>query len=551
MATWEAKGAAKRQALLEAIPAEWRLTHIPSPKEQPNVTGDYIRQFLNPEEISVTEPSAEEILANTTTGKWKAATVIKAFSHRAALAHQLTNCLHEIFFEDGFRQAEELDAYLAEHGKPKGPLHGLPVSLKDSLNVKGYDTTTGIVGLIGKPAEQDSELVKHLRSLGAVLYCKTAVPQASFAAETENHIIGYTLLAQNRLLSSGGSSGGEGPLIALRGSVVGIGSDIGGSIRHPAALNGLYGLKPSFRRLPIRGVTRVMEGQDQVPFSMGPLSSSASGLTLIMKSILQQQPWLIDPRVVEIPWRDDIYQEFLKATKGGKQLTFGIMRDDGFVRPQPPVNRGLDILVKKVQGLGHKVVEWNPPSHAEAMKLSLATWAFDGSVDVFNNLALSGEPIVPSVAAIFGTEPRKPYTAEQIAETSIVIWKYREKYEDYWNSNPVDAVIAPTYPHAGIIPGKLRYGYTFYGNILDYSVGVIPVTTVDKSVDVRIQGYDALNERDKMVATEYDPELQHGAPIGISIYGRRFEDEKILGILEALSSSNVGAGIQSGPTSHL
>ncbi|KAF2096071.1 amidase signature enzyme [Rhizodiscina lignyota] len=174
---------------------------------------------------------------------------------------------------------------------------------KDSINSKGIDRSSGFVSLADSPVKRDAEIVfvNILLSLGAVLYCKTSVAQASFAAEPENHIIGYIANAQNRFLSLGGSSGGEHHLIALRSSVVGFGRDIGGSIRHPAALNGLFGLKPSYQRLPFEHTSHVMEGQDFVPFSLGPLWSSAAGLTNVTKSVLGRDPWLTDPRVVEAP----------------------------------------------------------------------------------------------------------------------------------------------------------------------------------------------------------------------------------------------------------
>src|ERR1700761_4500649 len=205
MTSWQEKAELKRQALRSAIRPEWLLSSVPTAELQRDVTGDYIRQFLSPEEIIITESSPDQILENTTTAKWTSISVATAFSHRAAIAHQLTNALHEIFFEDGIKRAAELDLYIKEHGGPVGPLHGLPVSLKDSINVKGIDTTNGFIGHIDAPAKEDAELARILRSLGAILYCKTAVPQASFAAETENNIIGYTTNAYNRLLSSGGS----------------------------------------------------------------------------------------------------------------------------------------------------------------------------------------------------------------------------------------------------------------------------------------------------------------------------------------------------------
>lgn len=109
----------------------------------------------------------------------------------------------------------------------------------------------------GKERVFESEMVQELRDLGAVLYCKTSVPHTLMTGETVNNIIGYTWNPKNRNLSCGGSSGGEGALIGLRGSPAGFGTDIGGSIRIPAAFNGLYGLRPSAGRLPYQGMAKL------------------------------------------------------------------------------------------------------------------------------------------------------------------------------------------------------------------------------------------------------------------------------------------------------
>ena len=130
---------------------------------------------------------------------------------------------------------------------------------------------------------------------------------------------------------------------------------------------------------------------------------------------------------------------------------------------------------------------------------------------MFNNLRLSGEPIAKSVAQIFGPNVAKQSTATEIAETNIAIWRFRKKYLNYWNSTteltgtgrPVDAVIVPTYPYAGVIPGKLKYfGYTPFGNILDYSVGVIPVPVADKDVDVYSADFSPLSKMDSEVRND-------------------------------------------------
>lgn len=263
--------------------------------------------------------------------------------------------------------AKHLDAYFAENKKPIGPLHGLPVSLKDQFHVKGVETTMGYVGWIGtfqgnkddpRRGVFESELVRELRALGAVLYCKTSVPMTLMAGETANNIIQYTWNPKNRLLSCGGSSGGEGALIALKGSPGGFGTDIGGSIRIPAAFNGLYGIRPSSGRIPYEGAANSMDGQNTILSVIGPIAATAGSLKLLFKAVLSQQPWYHDPLVVELPWRDEIEQGTLalikeSAASPGK-LAFAIMRHDGVVRPHPPVARGVEIVVRTLKRLGHK-----------------------------------------------------------------------------------------------------------------------------------------------------------------------------------------------------
>jgi amidase len=131
-------------------------------------------------------------------------------------------------FDTAIEDAKKLDIYFREKG-PIGPLHGLPISLKDNLHVKGKDSTIGFVSLIGKPAETDSPLVEMLRDAGAVVYVKTQTPTAMMIAETVNHICGTVHNPLRKGLTCGGSSGGEACLIAFGGSPLGVGSDIGES----------------------------------------------------------------------------------------------------------------------------------------------------------------------------------------------------------------------------------------------------------------------------------------------------------------------------------
>ncbi|KAF4337158.1 general amidase [Fusarium beomiforme] len=234
---------------LDKIPSKWRLSSkdLERAPQQRDITGSFIEQFLDEETISITSLKTVRVLKALSERQLTATRVVTAFCQRASVAHQINNCLHEIFFDQALGRARYLDDYYAENGKPLGPLHGLPISLKDQFHVKGVDTTMGYVGWIGrnlgitdpdKTHKVESQIVSELLSLGGVFFCKTSLPQTLLFGETKNNIIGQTLNPINQGLSCGGSSGGEAALMALGGSSIGVGTDIGGSLRIPAGFCG-------------------------------------------------------------------------------------------------------------------------------------------------------------------------------------------------------------------------------------------------------------------------------------------------------------------------
>ncbi|MCJ1402542.1 Acetamidase [Xylographa trunciseda] len=537
--SWQEKATAKRDSVNALIPEPWRLeAPVPSTDKQRDVTGKFLWQYLSDREVQITESNAVEIVNHTTTGDWTAEEVTKAFCHRASLAHQIVNCLHEIFFDAAIENAKELDAYYAEHKAPKGPLHGLPISLKDQFHVKGVETTMGYVGWMGtfqgktgtgREKVFESEMVRELRALGAILYCKTSVPHTLMSGETVNNIIGYTWNPKNRNLSAGGSSGGEGALISMKGSPLGFGTDIGGSIRIPAAFCGLYGIRPSSGRMPYEGMANSMDGQNTVLSVVGPLSSTVGGLRLAVKSLLSQQPWLHDPLVHEIPWRDEQEKEIFdlvsSGTSGKGRLAFGIMESDGVITPHPPVQRAMKMVVKTLEKLGHKVnlpmiyldqcadsfikvVKWSPPSHKRGNAILLTTWGYDGGHDVHGAFDLSGEPMADQVKQAYGDAAGDQMNASQIAATNVSKREFQKEYMEYWNSTtehtgtgrPVDAVLAPLAPFTAARPKSYKYyGYSTFVNLLDYTSCVIPVTTADQSTDVLDKDFKPLSDEDRSV----------------------------------------------------
>jgi len=251
-----------------------------------------------------------------------------------------------------------------------------------------------------------------------------------------------------------------------------------------------------------------MDGQNSVLSVVGPLSHSVASLKLVVKSILDQQPWLHDPLCHEIPWRDDQEKQVRDLISTSK-LVFGIIKHDGIITPHPPVQRALDMVAKMLEKHGHKVIEWQPPSHKRGNDLILTTYTYDGGADIHEAIGLSGEPIAAQVTALAGSKPSEQANASKIAATNVAKRDYQKEYMEYWNSTidrtatgrPVDALIAPVAPFAAARPNMYKYyGYTSIFNVLDYPACVVPVTTVDKKVDVVDRNLKPVDDLDQEVA---------------------------------------------------
>ncbi|KAI0528190.1 amidase signature domain-containing protein [Xylaria bambusicola] len=556
---WMTRAAVKRADTLNKIRPEWRLSSqdLARAENQRDLTGSFIQQLLEADEISIIMTDSTQLVEGIREARLTAVQVTRAFCKTAAIAHQINNCLHEIFFDEALERAAWLDAHFVKNQSTVGPLHGLPISLKDQFHVKGVDTTMGYIGWIGsnlgisdpKQVHQiESQITTELLSLGAVLYCKTSLPQTLLLGETKNNLIGETLNPNNRHLSCGGSSGGEGALQALRGSSLGLGTDIGGSVRIPAAFNGIYSLKPTPERLSYRCVANNNPGENTYRSTVGILSTSLGGLDLLLRANLSTKPWLRDPAVVPIPFRNEIVREYeLRANPDGTAnsampLKLGVLWTDGAAQPHPPITRGLKIVVEAMRSAGHKVVDWNPPDQTIGIGIHLAFLHADGAHDIHEQLALSGEPLIPDLQESF--KLKRPMDLLRYQDLTLKGLQYETEYSDYWNSTAeedgqiVDAVIMPVAPHAAVIPGKYYHtGYTEVINLLNYSAVVIPVTRADKHIDILDDSYQPSNELDQKNWEAYDPEIYDGGPVGLQIVARKFEEEKVLSIARIIVSA--------------
>ncbi|KAI8631922.1 amidase [Xylariaceae sp. FL1651] len=503
------------------------------------------RSILTDEELSITESNVEDLVSKLASSEWSATTVLKAFMRRAGLAQQLANCVTELLPERALKRAAELDEYLAASGKPMGPLHGIPISVKEHIGIKDCDLNAGFVSWVGRVAEEDAVILQILWDAGAVFYVRTTQPQTLMHLETSSNLYGITVNPHNTTLTAGGSSGGEGALLGLRGSVLGIGTDIGGSIRSPAANNGVFGFKPTALRLPVGGWSATMAGADHI--TIGPLSTSLEGIRLFVKTVVDGRPWLREPSLVPIGWRD--VEKEGRETKG-KKLRVGVIWDDGIVRPHPPIRSALTQVVEKLrESDGVDIVNWECWRHDLAWKIIAKLYFCDGGAEEKAAIDASGEPWLPLSKWILLDNPHvREHTIPSLWQAQQEREAYRTSYATLWNEKDVDVILCPAGP--GVAPklGTARYwAYTSQWNLLNYPAIVFPVgVKVSSDIDSAQklgkehgypENYEPMSEADRY---NYDLWREHGAqgyadaPVSLQLVGRRYEDEKLLSALETL-----------------
>lgn len=427
-------------------------------------------------------------------------------------------------FNDALSRAKELDTTFKSTGKTTGPLHGLPISLKDNFNVKGYPSSVGFCSWATDPMPSESTIVSVLKSLGAVIYVKTNVPTAMMIAESVNNVYGRTVLPKNRSMTSGGSSGGESALIAMHGSPLGIGTDIGGSLRIPAACTGIFTIRPSYGRFPHFDARSGLKGQEAVASVHGPMAHSIADLRLFAENVTNNKPWTKDPKCIpNMSWRQISLPQKPKI---------GVLRDNGLVQPTPPVKRALQETVSKLRAKGYEIVDWPNTDHAEAIELLGRLFVSDGGKSIENILAPANEPWRPEMKGYEEAEELGVNALWNLQDRRTALCK---RYLDRVEQSGVDAILGPTTPYASTTKnGGFRHvGYTGVFNILDWSATSFPCgVLVDREKDGKEEGLEVYNEVDRQTQEEYDADAVHGLPVSLQLAGRRLEEEKMLALTE-------------------
>ena len=290
-------------------------------------------------------------------------------------------------------------------------------------------------------------------------------------------------------LTPAGSSSGEGALVGFRGSIMGVGSDIGGSIRAPSLCCGAFGFKPTADRIPwAKQQELIPKGWPSIIPTLGPHTQSARDLTLFCKTVLQGKPWLRDFTALAVPWREVPMK---------RNLTIGVMLNDPLVPVHPPVARILAAAVDKLQAAGHRVsIIADPPSVAEGAIIAARSLALDTEHGVQKFVTAGDEELIPGVSfdpppGPDGGKPREVNLAE-VWSINADLEDNREKWASVWRGQNLDVLICPG--ARGTAPPHGEYGppfYTVIWNLLDVSICSVSVACFSRPPAVNLRGCGA------------------------------------------------------------
>lgn len=375
---------------------------------------------------------------------------------------------------------------------------GIPVSLKDTVIVGGYDATVGYSSFSGRPAAQDGPMVRLLKDAGAVPYVKTNLPITLLSFESGNELWGRCANPHNTAYSPGGSTGGESALLAMGGRI-GIGSDVAGSVRVPAHFAGCYSIRCSTGRWPKAGIATSMPGQEGVPSVYSPMARTLGDLTYFARAVLgEMRPWRYDYTVHPLPWRGEVEREFADA---GRKLRVGVLRTDGVVEPSPACTRALRMAEDALRREGCEIVEVDgAPDMYEGLRLASLLLNADGcqmfeSFRRFGEWNDAGASQLKRLASLW-TPFRYLYylwvkyvqrdaiwaglVRHWRGQSAFENWKlvsqrevYRARWFEWWNEQGLDVILAPpnatpAVPHDGMRDAVSSCGYTFLFNLVSF-----------------------------------------------------------------------------------
>jgi fatty acid amide hydrolase len=513
--------------------------------------------------ISLIDLSAGQIAAGIAAGEFSAREAVDAHLARIEEVDGRLNAVVCRRFAQARQEADEVDA-ARRRGQRLGPLAGVPITIKECLDVAGTAATLGIGRLASKLSPVDGPLVARLRRAGAVIVGKTNVPQLAMYFETDGPLFGRTNNPWDLERSPGGSSGGEAAILAARGSALGLATDAGGSIRHPAHCCGVHGLKPTSGRLSQVDLpmTSTRAGDVRLPATLtgphsllqiGPMARHVADLTLAMQVLAAPGQQEFDAMVAPMTWCDPSRVDVRK-------LRIGYYVDDEVFTVSPAIRRAVMSAVDALREAGAEVEPFAPPSVAESITLfqrlifpdggaafrrMLGDEAADPRIKHFLQAAALPDVLRPTLGWLLkrAGQPRLAAGATSIRRRSVD--EYRRdlaeraavtaRFLAAMNAERFDAIVCPVHPVPAPRHQASRYlglisSYTSLYNLLGMPAGTVAATRVRPGEET-----ERTPTREVIERTAHAIEVgSAGLPIGVQVVARHWREDIVLAVMQSL-----------------
>jgi len=508
-----------------------------------------------PDALADLRRGAAELARGIAERRWSAREIVAAHIARIEAVDPVLNAVVVRRFDAARAEADRADLAVRD-GTPLGPLHGVPITIKEQFAVAGTPASLGVAG--ARDDDRDGPLVARLRAAGAIVLGKTNVPQLLIYNEADNPVYGRTNNPWNGLRASGGSSGGEAAIIAACGSPLGLGSDIGGSLRAPSHACGIAALKPTSGRLSNEDARAAAyaNGQTAILSQSGPMARRVEDLTLAMRVLAAPGQERFDPSLSPVAWREP-------GAVDVAGLRIGVYDDDGYFAASPAVKRAVAEAAAALAARGAQLVAFSPPDVARAMETFLSILAADGAraakrrlgggaVDrrVAGLLQLAAipnalRPAIVGAAAAFGQRRLSRQIASIRPSSADGYWTlvdgqaaYRRRFVAELDGRGIDALVCPPHALPALTHGASYYlstaaSYSMLYNLLGMPAGVVPVTRVRAGeATPRPAGRDLVDRTAAQVERD-----SAGLPIGVQVVARHWREDVALAVMAALEAA--------------
>ena len=398
--------------------------------------------------------SAVTIARNVREKKVSATEVVEAHLRRIEEVNPKLNAIVQLADERALAEARAADEALAR-GNVQGPLHGVPMTIKDSLDTAGVITTGGTKGRASFVPDRDATVVARMRAAGAILLGKTNTPELTVAGETDNLIYGRTNNPYDLSKTPGGSSGGAAAIVAAGGSPLDLGSDTAGSIRGPAHTCGIAAIKPNSGRAPRTGhiIPHGMGAHDSLTQN-GPMARYVEDLALALP-IISGPDWH-DPGVVSMPLGDPNLVDL-------RDLRVAMHTDNGVYTPVPEIVEAVSNAAAALRDAGVSVQEDVPSALGRSNELYGKMSSADGGARLLRLLQKART-----------TEPH-PWVQRQLDDTRVIptgeftalleeVDEYRSQmlaFMEFYDAILCPPEGTPAMPHGGTYEGDVRLGFSY------------------------------------------------------------------------------------------